>query len=127
MTLYFEKVMEYFVNPLNSGEMENPDGIGRAGNAVCGDVTEFYIRVKDNRLVEVKFKTYGCGAAVAISSLVSLMATGKTIEEAMKIDNKAVEAEIKGLPQNRNHCSQMGPQALHSAIADYKIKVQARG
>ena len=122
MPIYSEKVMEHFTNPRNVGEIENPDGIGEEGNPVCGDMMTFYIRVNDNRLEDVKFKTFGCGAAIAVSSIVSEMAMGKTLEEAMEITPQTVADELQGLPKNKFHCSNLGAQALHKAIEDYRKK-----
>ena len=122
MPVYSEKVMEHFTNPRNVGEIEDADGIGEEGNAVCGDMMAFYIKVKDNRLEDVKFKTFGCGAAIAVSSMVSEMAMGKTLEEAMKITPRDVADELEGLPKNKFHCSNLGAQALHKAIEDYLNK-----
>ena len=127
MPIYSEKVMEHFMHPRNVGEIENPDGVGEEGNPVCGDMMTFYIKVKDNRLEDVKFKTFGCGAAIAVSSMVSEMAMGKTIEEALKITPAAVAAELEGLPKNKFHCSNLGAQALHKAIEDYQNKQKAQG
>ncbi|MFP3898992.1 MAG: Fe-S cluster assembly scaffold protein NifU [Dehalococcoidia bacterium] len=120
MPVYSEKVMEHFTNPRNVGEIEDPDGVGEEGNPVCGDMMTFYIKVKDNRLEDVKFKTFGCGAAIAVSSMVSEMAKGKTLEEAMKITPRSVADELEGLPKNKFHCSNLGAQALHKAIQDYR-------
>ena len=120
--MYSEKVMEHFRNPRNVGEIENADGIGEVGNPVCGDMMTFYIKVDDNRLTDVKFKTFGCGAAIAVSSMVSEMAKGKTIEEALKITNQMVAQELGGLPQNKLHCSNLGADALHKAIENYLNK-----
>jgi nitrogen fixation protein NifU and related proteins len=122
MPLYSEKVMDHFTNPRNVGEIENPDGIGEEGNPVCGDMMTFYIKVKDNKLEDVKYKTFGCGAAIAVSSMVSEMAKGKTIEEAMKITPQSVADMLEGLPKNKFHCSNLGAQALQKAIEDYKSK-----
>jgi nitrogen fixation NifU-like protein len=122
MPVYSEKVMEHFMNPRNVGEIENPDGIGEVGNPVCGDMMTFYIRVKDNRVEDVKFKTFGCGAAIAVSSMVSEMAKGKTLEEAKKITPQIVADELEGLPKNKFHCSNLGAQALNNAIKDYLSK-----
>ena len=127
MPVYSEKVMEHFMNPRNVGEIENPDGVGEEGNPVCGDMMTFYIEVKDNRLEDVKFKTFGCGAAIAVSSMVSEMAKGKTLEEAMKITPRSVAAELEGLPKNKFHCSNLGAQALHKAIQDYWNKQKKGG
>jgi len=122
MPVYSEKVMDHFMNPRNVGEIENPDGVGEEGNPVCGDMMTFYIKVKDNRLEDVKFKTFGCGAAIAVSSMVSEMAKDKTLEEAMKITPQLVAVELEGLPKNKLHCSNLGAQALHKAIEDYQDK-----
>jgi nitrogen fixation NifU-like protein len=122
MPIYSDKVMDHFMHPRNVGEIENPDGVGEEGNPVCGDMMTFHIKVKDNRLEDVKFKTFGCGAAIAVSSMVSEMAMGKTLEEALKITPAAVAAELEGLPKNKFHCSNLGAQALHKAIEDYRSK-----
>ncbi len=119
MPIYSEKVMEYFMNPRNVGEIEDADGIGEVGNPVCGDMMTFYIKVKDNRLEDVKFQTFGCGAAIAVSSMVSEMAVGKTLEEALAITPSLVAKELEGLPKNKFHCSNLGAQALRKAIRDY--------
>jgi nitrogen fixation protein NifU and related proteins len=118
--MYSEKVMDHFRNPRNVGEIENADGIGEVGNPVCGDMMTFYGKIEDGRLKDVKFKTFGCGAAIAVSSMVSEMAIGKTIEEAMKITNALVAQELGGLPPNKMHCSNLGADALHKAIEDYQ-------
>ena len=122
MPIYSNKVMDHFMQPRNVGEIENPDGIGEEGNPVCGDMMTFYIKVKDNRLEDVKFKTFGCGAAIAVSSMVSEMAMGKTLEEAMKITPDVVADKLDGLPKNKLHCSNLGAQALNKAIEDYLSK-----
>jgi len=122
MPVYNEKVMEHFMNPRNVGEIENPDGIGEVGNPVCGDMMTFYIKVDDNRLSDVKFKTFGCGAAIAVSSMVSEMAKGKTLEEVRKITPALVAQELEGLPKNKYHCSNLGAQALNKAIDNYLKK-----
>ena len=127
MPIYGERVMEHFMNPRNVGEIEEPDGVGEMGNPVCGDMMTFYIKVKDNRLEDVKFKTFGCGAAIAVSSMVSEMAIGKTLEEAIKITPQLVADELEGLPKNKLHCSNLGAQALHKAIQDYQSKKKAEG
>jgi nitrogen fixation NifU-like protein len=124
MPAYSEKVMDHFMNPRNVGEIEDADGVGSEGNPVCGDMMSFYIKVDDNRLSDVKFKTFGCGAAIACSSMVSEMAKGKTLEEAKKITNADVAAELEGLPKNKLHCSNLGADALHKAIEDYESKVK---
>ncbi len=119
MPVYSEKVMDHFMKPRNVGEIENADGIGEVGNPVCGDMMTFYIKVKDNRLSDVKFKTFGCGAAIAVSSIASEMAMGKTLEEARKITPSLVAKELEGLPKNKLHCSNLGAQALNKAIDNY--------
>jgi len=119
---YSQKVIEHFAHPRNVGEMENPDGVGEVGNPVCGDMMTFYIKVTDGRLSEVLFKTFGCGAAIAVSSMVSEMAKGKTLTEAMSITNKSVAQELGGLPENKMHCSNLGADALHKAILDYQSR-----
>ena len=127
-SLYSEKVMEHFKNPRNVGEMENPDGVGHVGNPVCGDIMELYIKVNDGIIVEAKFKTFGCGAAIATSSIVTEMVKGKSIEKALKISNKAVAEALDGLPPVKMHCSVLAEEALKSAIEDYlehqKLKKQ---
>jgi len=120
--MYTDKVMEHFLNPRNVGAIPDADGIGEVGNPVCGDMMTFYIKVKDGRLQDVKFQTFGCGAAIAVSSMVSEMAKGKTLEEAMKITNELVAQELGGLPKNKMHCSNLGADALHKAIEEYQRK-----
>ncbi|MBL7061013.1 MAG: Fe-S cluster assembly scaffold protein NifU [Actinobacteria bacterium] len=120
--MYSKKVMEHFMSPRNVGEIKNADGIGEIGNPVCGDMMTFYIKVKDNKIDDVKFKTFGCGAAIAVSSMVSEMAKGETLDEALKISNKNVAKELGGLPKNKLHCSNLGADALHKAIENYKEK-----
>jgi len=122
MFMYSKKVMEHFMSPRNVGEIKDADGIGEIGNPVCGDMMTFYIKVKDNKINDVKFKTFGCGAAIAVSSMVSEMAKGKTLDEALKISNKNVAKELGGLPKNKLHCSNLGADALHKAIENYKKK-----
>ncbi|HBQ28435.1 nitrogen fixation protein NifU [Peptococcaceae bacterium SCADC1_2_3] len=119
---YSEKVMEHFKNPRNVGEIENPDGVGQVGNPVCGDIMELYIRVKDGIITEAKFKTFGCGAAIATSSMVTEMVKGKSIEEALKISNRAVAEALGGLPSVKMHCSVLAEEALKSALEDYLSK-----
>lgn len=123
--IYSEKVMDHFQNPRNVGMIKDADGVGKVGNPVCGDLMSFSIKVKDNRIVDVKFQTFGCGAAIAVSSMVSEMAMGKTIEEALKITNESVAEELGGLPKNKLHCSNLGADALHAAIKDYQAKQKA--
>jgi nitrogen fixation protein NifU and related proteins len=122
MPVYSDKVMDHFMHPRNVGEIENADGVGEVGNPVCGDMMTFYIKVKDNHLDDVKFKTFGCGAAIAVSSMVSEMAKGKTLEEAKKITPEKVADELEGLPKQKFHCSNLGAQALNKAIEDYESK-----
>ena len=119
MPAYSEKVMEHFTNPRNVGTIEDADGVGEVGNPACGDMMTFYIKVRDDRLADVKFKTFGCGAAIAVSSMVSEMAMGKTIAEARKITPEIVAKELGGLPKQKMHCSNLGAQALNKAIDDY--------
>jgi len=118
-SLYSEKVMEHFRNPRNVGEIENPDGTGHVGNPVCGDIMELYIRVKNSVITDAKFKTFGCGAAIATSSMITEMIKGKSIEEALKISNHAVAEALDGLPPIKMHCSVLAEEALRSAINDY--------
>jgi nitrogen fixation NifU-like protein len=122
MPVYNEKVMDHFMNPRNVGEIKDPDGVGEEGNPVCGDMMTFYIKVKDSKLEDVKFKTFGCGAAIAVSSMVSEMAKGKTLDEALTITPRSVADQLEGLPKNKFHCSNLGAQALHKAIEDYLKK-----
>lgn len=122
MAFYSDKVMDHFQNPRNVGEIAGADGVGEVGNPVCGDLMTFYITVKDNIIQDVKYKTFGCGAAIAVSSMVSEMAKGKTLEEALKITNASVAKELGGLPPNKLHCSNLGADALHKAIEDYQKK-----
>ena len=127
MPVYSQKVMEHFMHPRNVGEIVDADGVGEVGNPVCGDMMSFYIKVKDNRLEDIKFKTFGCGAAIAVSSIVSEMAMGKTLEEALKITPKSVADELEGLPKQKFHCSNLGAQALQKAIEDYRSKKEKAG
>jgi nitrogen fixation NifU-like protein len=120
--MYSEKVMDHFMNPRNVGEIKDPDGVGTVGNPVCGDMMTFFIKVNDDKLEDVKFKTFGCGAAIAVSSMISEMAKGKTLDEAMNISNQDVAEELDGLPQNKMHCSNLGADALQKAIEDYRAK-----
>ncbi len=122
MAFYNEKVMDHFANPRNVGEIKDASGIGEVGNPVCGDMMKFYIKVENNIIKDIKFKTFGCGAAIAVSSMVSEMAIGKTIEEALALTNEAVAKELGGLPPHKMHCSNLGADALHKAIEDYKQK-----
>jgi len=119
---YTEKVLEYFRNPKNMGRIENPDGIGKVGNPICGDVMYIYIKVKNNRIDDIKFETFGCAAAIATSSVVTELAKGKTLEEAEKISNKDVIEFLGDLPPIKKHCSLLAEEGLKSAIKDYRDK-----
>ena len=122
MSQYSEKVMDHFANPRNVGEIENADGIGKVGNAVCGDIMNLYLRVENNVITDAKFKTFGCGAAIATSSMVTELVKGKTIDEALAITNRAVAEALGGLPPIKMHCSVLAEEALQSAIDDYLKK-----
>ena len=117
--MYSQKVMEHFKNPHNMGEIPDADGVGTVGNPVCGDLMTIYIKVKDNRLQDIKFKTYGCGSAIATSSMITDIARGKTLEEALKITRADVADSLGGLPPVKMHCSNLAADALHTAIEDY--------
>ena len=120
--MYSEIVMDHFSNPRNVGEIEDADGIGEVGNPTCGDMMNIYIKVKDGILTDVKFKTFGCGAAIATSSMITEIAVGKTIEEALEITRNDVAEELGGLPQVKMHCSNLAADGLHAAIEDYRKK-----
>ena len=120
--MYTEQVMDHFMNPRNVGEIENADGVGEVGNAKCGDIMKMYIKLEDERIVDVKFKTFGCGAAIATSSKATEMVMGKTIDEALSITNKMVADALGGLPPVKIHCSLLAEEALHAAIKDYRDK-----
>lgn len=120
--MYSEKVMDHFSNPRNVGEIEDADGVGQVGNPTCGDVMKLTIKIAHDKVVDIKFKTFGCGAAVATSSMVTEMVKGKTIEEALDISNKAVADALDGLPPQKMHCSNLAADALHKAIDDYQAK-----
>lgn len=120
--MYTDKVMEHFANPQNMGEVENPDGVGLVGNPVCGDVMKITIKVVDGRLADVRFKTLGCAAAIATSSITTSLAKGKTLDEALQITRRQVAEELGGLPPNKMHCSNLAAQGLHKAIKDYLVK-----
>ena len=120
--MYSEKVMDHFSNPRNIGEIENADGVGEVGNPVCGDMMSFYINVEDNKISDIKFKTFGCVAAIAVSSMVTEMAMGKSLKEAKKITKKSVAESLDGLPKEKMHCSNLGADALAKAIEDYENK-----
>ncbi len=119
MGMYTEKVMEHFRNPRNMGEIPDADGVGTVGNPVCGDLMTIYIKVKDNRLADIKFKTFGCGSAIATSSMITELAKGKTLEEGLKITRANVADSLGGLPPIKMHCSNLAADALHAAIEDY--------
>jgi len=123
--MYTDKVMEHFRNPRNMGEIPNADGVGTVGNPVCGDLMTIYIKVKDNVIEDVKFKTFGCGAAIATSSMITELAKGKTLEEAMKISRGDVADSLGGLPPIKMHCSNLAADGLHAAIQDYLKKKEA--
>ena len=122
--MYSDLVMDHFSNPRNVGEIADADGVGTEGNPVCGDIMKIYIKVKDNIIEDIKFKTFGCGAAIATSSMVTEMVKGKTLDEAMTISNKMVAEALGGLPGNKMHCSNLAADALHRAIEDYKAKLE---
>ena len=122
MPVYSKKVMDHFTNPRNVGVIENPDGFGKVGNPVCGDLMEMYIKVENDIITDIKFKTFGCGSAIATSSMVTELAIGKTIDEALEITRKDVADELDGLPPQKMHCSNLAADALHAAIEDYKKK-----
>ena len=124
--MYNEKVIEHFKNPKNVGEIKDADGVGEVGNPVCGDMMTFYIKVENNKLIDVKYKTFGCVAAIAVSSMISEMAIGKTIDEVLEISNKMVAEALGGLPPNKYHCSNLGADALKAAIEDYKKKREGK-
>ncbi len=121
---YSEKVLEHFTNPRNVGTIENPDGYGKVGNPVCGDLMEIFIRVKDDIIKDIKFRTFGCGSAIATSSMVTELAKGKHVDEAMKITRNDVADELDGLPPRKMHCSNLASDALHEAIKDYKRRME---
>jgi nitrogen fixation NifU-like protein len=124
--MYSEKVMDHFSNPRNVGSMEDADGVGEVGNPVCGDMMTFYIKVKDGKLADVKYKTFGCVAAIAVSSMVSEMTKGKTLAEAKAITKKAAADALDGLPKEKMHCSNLGAEALIEAIKNYEGKKSER-
>ena len=122
--MYTEQVMDHFMNPRNVGEIEDASGVGTVGNAKCGDIMRIYIKVENDVIVDVKFKTFGCGAAIATSSKATEMVMGKTIDEALKITNKMVMDELGGLPEVKVHCSVLAEEALHAAIQDYRERLE---
>lgn len=120
--MYSEKVMDHFMNPRNVGEIDNADGVGEVGNAKCGDIMKIYLKIEDDIIKDVKFKTFGCGAAVATSSMATELIIGKSIDEALKVTNKAVAEALDGLPPVKMHCSVLAEEAIKSAIEDYLKK-----
>ncbi|MBL7079466.1 Fe-S cluster assembly scaffold protein NifU [Candidatus Bathyarchaeota archaeon] len=120
--MYSEKVLDHFRNPRNVGEIEDADGVGSVGNPVCGDVMSIYIKVKDDKIEDIKFKTFGCGAAIATTSMTTELAKGKTLDEAMTITRQDVADELGGLPPVKMHCSNLAADALHEAIENYRGK-----
>lgn len=120
--MYSEEVMEHFSNPRNVGTIPDADGVGTEGNPVCGDLMKIFIKVKDNRIDDIKFQTFGCGAAIATSSMATELVKGKTLDEAMELSNQAVAQALGGLPGNKMHCSNLAADAIHSAIEDYRAK-----
>ena len=124
--MYNDKVIEYFTNPKNVGSIENPSGVGNVGNPRCGDMMRLYIKVENNIIVDAKFKTFGCGAAIASSSILTELVKGKTIDEALNISNKSVIEALGELPKIKRHCSVLAEEALKNAITDYKSKLEKK-
>ncbi len=124
MSMYNEKVIQAFMNPKNVGAMENPDGVGEVGNPRCGDVTRIYLRVRDDRIEDIRFETFGCAAAIATSSTATEMVKGKTIEEALKLTNREVAEALGGLPLEKIHCSLLAEEGIRAAIEDYRRRRQ---
>ena len=122
MALYSEKVMDHFQHPRNVGEIENADGIGEVGNAKCGDIMKMYLKIENNIIVDVKFKTFGCGSAIATSSMATEMIKGKSVDEALSLSNKAVVEALDGLPAHKIHCSVLAEEAVKAAVRDYYDK-----
>ncbi|HBN83828.1 MAG TPA: Fe-S cluster assembly scaffold protein NifU [Clostridiales bacterium] len=120
--MYSDKVMDHFSNPRNVGAMENPDGVGQVGNAKCGDIMKIYLKIEDEVIVDVKFQTFGCAAAIASSSMATELIKGKTVDEALQVTNKAVAEALEGLPPAKVHCSLLAEEAIHAAIMDYRMK-----
>ena len=120
--MYSKTVMDHFKNPRNAGVIEDPDGLGEVGNPLCGDIMSIYLQITDNTIEDIKFQTFGCGAAIAVSSMLTELANGRSIEEAKKISNKDVAKALEGLPKNKLHCSNLGADALHMAIHDYEAR-----
>ena len=124
--LYSEKVMDHFMNPRNVGKIEDADGVGEVGNAKCGDIMKIYIKVNDGIITDVKFNTFGCGSAIASSSMATEMIKGKTVSEALELTNKAVAEALDGLPAHKLHCSVLAEEAIKAAIEDYEKKKEAK-
>lgn len=122
--VYSEKVLEHFRNPRNVGRIENPDGVGKVGNPVCGDVMVMYLKIQNERIEDAKFETFGCGAAIATSSMATELIKGKTIEEALQVTNRAVAEALGGLPPHKMHCSVLAEEAIRAAIEDYRARRQ---
>jgi nitrogen fixation NifU-like protein len=120
--MYSKTVMEHFMNPRNVGEIENPDGVGEVGNPVCGDIMKIFLKIDDNRITDAKFKTFGCGAAIASSSMATELIKGKSLEEAWEVTNKAVAEALEGLPAIKMHCSVLAEEGIHKAINDYRTR-----
>jgi nitrogen fixation NifU-like protein len=123
--MYSEKVMDHFSNPRNVGELEDANGIGLVGNAVCGDIMKIYLKIEDEIVVDARFKTFGCGAAVATSSMATELVKGKTVKEALELSNKAVAEALDGLPPQKLHCSVLAEEGIKAAIEDYNKKKSA--
>ena len=126
MALYSDKVMDHFQNPRNVGKMDDADGIGEVGNAKCGDIMRMYIKVRDGIIVDCKFNTFGCGSAIATSSMATELIKGKPVEDALKLSNQAVVEALDGLPAHKLHCSVLAEEALHAAIEDYRARKEGR-
>jgi len=122
ITMYSERVMDHFTNPRNMGEIPDADGIGEVGNPACGDIMRITLRIEENRIVDAKFKTFGCAAAIASSSMVTELIRGKTLEEAWGVTNKAVAEALEGLPPQKLHCSVLAEEGIHKAIEDYRSR-----
>ncbi|MCI9316003.1 MAG: Fe-S cluster assembly scaffold protein NifU [Lachnospiraceae bacterium] len=123
MALYSEKVMDHFRNPRNAGVIENADGIGEAGNAVCGDIMKIYLRIEDGIVTDVKFETFGCGSAIASSSMATELIKGKPLDQVQQLTNKAVTEALDGLPAHKVHCSVLAQEAVQAAVKDYYDRV----
>jgi len=124
--MYTEKVMELFMNPKNAGRMEDPDGVGEVGNPRCGDIMKIYIKVKDDRIADISFETFGCASAIASSSMVTEMVKGLTLDEALAISNRDVVNALGGLPPQKVHCSLLAEEGIQAAIEDYRAKQKAK-